>query len=152
MRINYTRVLLGGLVAGVIIDAIEFVVNTFFLGPDWAEAMRRLGRTEPATAAQTALFNVWGLLMGIVAVWTYAAFRPRFGAGPRAAGVAALTIWAAGYLLSMLPPAILELFPIRLIVIAVGVGLLELIVGTVAGAWIYTEEEARTQTRAAGAA
>jgi hypothetical protein len=149
MRIDYIRVLLGGLLAGVIINVCEFAVSLFFR-EDWAQAMRSLGKSAEFTAAQMLAFHVWGLLMGIVAVWTYAAIRARFGPGPKTAVIAAVAIWIPGYFLSMVPPAVLEMFPLRLVIISVLAGLIELLLGTIAGAWVYREPV--MHARAAGAA
>ena len=38
-------------------------------------------------------FAVADVLWGIALVWLYAAIRPRFGAGPRTALIAALSAW-----------------------------------------------------------
>lgn len=54
MRIRVSYVLLGGQLAGLIINVIEFVVNGLVLRDAWAETMRRLGRPEVMTAGQTA--------------------------------------------------------------------------------------------------
>ena len=82
--INWSRVFLGGLVAGVIIDASEFLVNGVFLAQNWANAMKALN--QPEMSATTILaFNITGLITGIFAVWLYAAVRSRYGAGPKIA-------------------------------------------------------------------
>jgi len=39
------------------------------------------------------------LLFGILLVWTYAAMRPRFGASPKTAVIAAIQVWAVAMLL-----------------------------------------------------
>jgi hypothetical protein len=43
-RINWTRVILGGLVAGVIINIFELVLNGVALAKDMEAAIRALGR------------------------------------------------------------------------------------------------------------
>jgi hypothetical protein len=45
-------------------------------------------------------------------------------------------------LLASVTPIVLNLFPARVMVIGVGVGLVEVLVGTAAGAWFYREETA----------
>ena len=42
-KINLGRVILGGLVAGVIINLVEGVVNAGFLQQQWAEAAKAIG-------------------------------------------------------------------------------------------------------------
>jgi hypothetical protein len=43
-KINWARVLLGGLVAGFIINIFEYVTNGVVLAADWDAAMKALGR------------------------------------------------------------------------------------------------------------
>ena len=42
-KINCTRVLFGGLLAAVIINAVEFFINDLVLARDWEAAMKALG-------------------------------------------------------------------------------------------------------------
>ena len=139
-KINWTRVILGGLVAGVIINISEFLLNGVVLAKDMEAAMRALGRQMGA--GQLAMFTVWGFLVGSFAVWLYAAIRPRFGAGPKTAACAGAAVWGLGYLLASVTTFALQLFPGRLIAIGLAVGLMEVLVGTLAGAWFYHEETA----------
>ncbi len=138
--INWTRVILGGLVAGVIINIFEFVLNGVILAKDMEAAMTALGRQVGGSAL--AMFTVWGFLVGIFAIWLYAAIRPRYGAGPKTALCAGAAVWGLGYLLASVTPIALHLFPRRLMAIGLAVGLVEVLVGTVAGAWLYREETA----------
>ena len=55
-KINWTRVILGGLVAGVIINISEFLLNGVVLAKDMEAAMRALGRQMGA--GQLAMFRV----------------------------------------------------------------------------------------------
>jgi hypothetical protein len=85
------------------------------------------------------MFTVWAFLVGIFAVWLYAAIRPRYGAGPKTAISAAVAVWCLAYLLADVTPLALKLFPTRVMVIGLAVGLVEVIVGTMVGAWLYRE-------------
>jgi hypothetical protein len=150
--ISVGRVVIGGLVAGLIINIVEFLVNGLFLEQAWADVMRSLGKAgSPPTGAQIAMFNAWGFAMGIVAVWLYAAIRPRFGPGPKTAVIAAVALWVPGYVLSMIPPVAMDLFPASLMLIGVAVGLAEIILGTIAGAKMYIDNPAAASARAAKA-
>jgi hypothetical protein len=140
MGIRFGYVVLGGLTAGVVINVCEFLVNGFFLKDEWAQAMRALGKPETQTASQIAVFNIWGFAMGILLVWMYAAMRPRFGPGVRTAVIAAATLWLSGYFLSMVPPLVMNMFPVRLVAISLTVGLVEVVFGALAGCAVYKEE------------
>src|SRR5262245_6567173 len=75
-KINLSRVILGGLVAGLVINIGEFILNTYVIGEQSAAAMARLGL--PAIGPQQIVwFVVFGFLYGIWLVWLYAAIRPR---------------------------------------------------------------------------
>jgi hypothetical protein len=137
-KINWNRVILGGLVAGVIINVFEWLLNGVIIAKDMEAAMSTLGRQVGGGAL--AMFTVWGFLVGIFAVWLYAAIRPRYGAGAKTALCAGAAVWGLGYLLASVTPIALNLFPARLMVIGLAVGLVEVLVGTLAGAWLYREE------------
>lgn len=137
-KIDSGRVILGGIVAGIIIDIFEYVLNAIVLANDWTDIIAAHNLTAMGMHEIVA-FNVIGLIIGIAAVWTYAAIRPRFGAGPRTAFYAALLIWVVGYVLADATPAIIGLFSMRMFCMLVGVGLVEIVVATLAGAYFYNE-------------
>jgi hypothetical protein len=94
---NWKRILLGGLLAGVVINASEFLLNGVVLADEMAADMERLGLQFASWAmiAYVAMAFVYGLFLA----WLYAALRPRFGPGGRTALVAAAALWVAAYLL-----------------------------------------------------
>jgi len=139
-KINWTRVVLGGLVAGAIINIFEYVLNGVILAKDMEAAISALGRQMGGS--QLLMFTVWGFLVGIFAVWLYAGIRPRYGAGPKTAACAGAAVWGLGYLLAAVTPLALKLFPTRIMAIGLAVGLVEVIVGTLVGAWLYREATA----------
>ena len=81
-KINWRRVVLGGVLAGVIINVFEIVWSGLVLGKQWQAAMSALGHQLPCAAFR--IFALEALAMGIAAVWLYAALGPRFGPGPNA--------------------------------------------------------------------
>jgi hypothetical protein len=123
-KINTGRVVLGGIVAGVIINIVEGVMNGVILQSQWSEAAKAIGRPAAVSIKQMVAFNVWGFAAGIVAVWLYAAMRPRFGAGARTAMTAGAAVWLLAYAMADAMMAFLHVFPLSLLVIATAVGLL----------------------------
>jgi hypothetical protein len=136
-KINWGRVLLGGLVAGVVINLVEYVSNTYVLASQNARAMRALGVQLPSGAIPMFVLN--GFLTGIAAVWLYAAARPRYGAGPRTAVITAVGVWIIGYALPAFGLGSAGLFGAHLLIIGSLIGLVEIIVASVAGAAVYKE-------------
>lgn len=139
--INWGRVFLGGIVAGLVINVSETLLNTVIVKNDWAEAMRALGR-DPSAAMSgnaVAIWILWGFLAGIAIVWGYAAIRPRFGPGAKTAVIAGLAAWFFAGFLANLAMMNIGLFPQKLLMIGLVWGLVEFIVAAVAGAWLYKE-------------
>jgi MFS family permease len=142
-------VILGGLAAGVIINVSEFLLNGVILQKDMEAAVSALNRQMGG--AELAMFTAWAFLIGIFAVWLYAAIRPRYGAGPRTAIIAGFAVWCLGYLLAAVTPLALKRFPASIMAIGLVVGLIEVIVGTLVGAKIYREEGTEHNRKAATA-
>jgi hypothetical protein len=93
--INLGRVVGAGLVAGLVMNVVDGVTNGAILGARWMEESKRLG-IDLSEAAQSQSLMGWvtfDFLCGITLVWLYASIRPRFGAGPKTAICAGLTIW-----------------------------------------------------------
>ncbi len=137
-KISLGRVVLGGLAAGIVINIFEFVLNGVLLADQWPELMKSINR--PALGMnEVVYFNIFGFIQGFVAVWTYAAIRPRFGAGPMTAIVAALLTWITSYVLVDGMPTIMGIFPMSMTLMLVGIGLIEILAATLAGAYLYKE-------------
>jgi hypothetical protein len=142
-KIDKGRVVLGGLLAGVVLNAGEFLLSEVILDDQWDEAIRALNLSEPCTCVIVAMV-VMMFLVGIYTVWLYAAIRPRYGAGPRTAVCAGLAVWLIYYLLGFGSAALFGIFPVKLVLIAVAWGVIEMVLAALAGAWLYKEEEPAT--------
>ena len=138
-RINLGRVVLGGIVAGVIINVVEYVLNVVVLADRWRE-VTAAHNLMPVGMHAILVFNIIGFIIGLAAVWTYAAIRPRFGEGPGTAFIAALLIWLVVDLVGDSYNAVVGLFPLSLTLILVAVSLVETVVATLVGAYLYKEE------------
>lgn len=138
-KINWKKVVLGGLVAGIIIDVVEGILEGIVLGPEWRQAMQALGHPLQETGGKMALHVLLGLAYGLAALWLYASIRPRYGAGPKTALYAGVGVWVLGNFLPSVNWAPRGLVPVHLFAIAVVVGLAEIILATEAGAWFYQE-------------
>jgi len=136
-KINVGRVVLGGLLAGLVINIFEFVLNTYVYAEKANAAFARLGLAPP-TSQQITWFVVMGFLFGILLVFVYAAIRPRFGASAKTAVIAGVILWLAG-LPSAFVNTVLGIMPSDLTVMGSIAGLIELAVAAVAGAWLYKE-------------
>lgn len=138
-KINMGRVIIGGMVAGIVADLLGYLVDGLWLGQRWADAMSFLG--HPTFSSSMLIgFNVLGIVTGIVSIWLYAAIRPRFGAGMSTAIRAGVVVWV---LATLVPNAsfmyVANLFPKHLTLYTTLGGLVEVVVGTIVGAWLYRE-------------
>lgn len=138
-KINVGRVVLGGVVAGIVGDILGYLVDGVMLAPRWAGGMKDLGHST-FSSNDWIWFNLFGLASGIALIWVYAAVRPRYGAGPKTAIYAGLGVWILAVLLPNLSFMwATGLFPTELTLMTTLGGLVEVIVGALAGASVYRE-------------
>jgi len=95
--INYGRVALGGLVAGVVANICDNISNGILLTDDMNRMTSRLNLDPDVVSSQGVLVTwiVVDFIYAFLIVWTYAAVRPRLGPGPKTAIVAGLILWGA---------------------------------------------------------
>jgi hypothetical protein len=138
-KINWGRVLLGGLLAGLIINIVEFIMNMYVLKQQWADAMKSLGKAAEYGTGAMVIFIIIGFAAGIGMIWLYAAIRPRFGPGVKTAICAALAVWLYYGVLPTIMFLAMNFFPTWLLNIGAAYGLVELVVASIAGAALYKE-------------
>src|SRR5687767_14383957 len=136
---NYGRVILGGLVAGLIMNAGEFLLNAVILHNamvEWAKA-----HNLPEDPGPSFLVAAVGLtfVLGIVMVWLYALIRPRLGPGPKTAIVAALIMWFGICLYCGIIYGLALEQPANMMAIGIVWCLGEYVIAAIAGAWLYKE-------------
>jgi hypothetical protein len=138
-KINIGRVILGGLVAGIVANLLGFLVDGVLLGSMWNDRMQKLN--HPAlSSTQLIEFNLLGLACGIALIWIYAAIRPRFGAGVKTAVYAGVAVWVVGVLIPNLSFMwVTGLFGRRLTAYTTAGAFIEIVVGAIAGAALYKE-------------
>jgi hypothetical protein len=136
-RINVKSVIIGGLVAGLVLNVVDYVVYGIWLAPDMAAALQAAGK-RPIDSL-IPLFILLDFVYGIALVQLYAAIRPRFGPGPGTAVKAGIFVWVLVGLLHAIGEGPMDLLPMRLYVVGTLVGLIEFPLAAVAGAKFYKE-------------
>src|SRR5678816_3805457 len=94
-KMNVPKIVLGGVVAGILCFIGDGVVHGVLLKERWMQVMANLAR--PAMEEQPVhmlYYAVYDLAKALIGVWLYAAIRPRFGPGGRTAVIAAVVTWA----------------------------------------------------------
>lgn len=145
-RINMARVIIGGVVAGLVINASEFVLNMFVLKEAMDAAVARMN-LPPVGGQAIGMFVALGFVLGIATVWLYAAIRPRFGAGVSTALCAGATVWFFAYLYPSIGMWAMGMWPTQPLAISLVWGLVEVLLASVAGAWLYHEQGSTTTAR-----
>jgi hypothetical protein len=137
--INVGRVVTGGLAAGAVLSACDFVVNNFILNEIWLRVMQARNVDLVATSGNAELikFVVIDFLFGLLIVWVYAAMRPRLGPGPGTAAVAALVVFASNALTMATFTG--WMFSWDVFIRSSALGLANMVVAGWAGGWVYSE-------------
>lgn len=149
--INVRRWLPSGLAAAALIWLVEGTGSIFYM-EDMQAAMAAHDLSMELDASIWVLSVIVSLLAGLTFMFFYAAARPRFGPGPATAVKVAVALWVGGYLLSLIGMGMIDLYPPGMLVIWGAVGLVEMILAAVLGAWIYREGELETPAAAAPSA
>jgi hypothetical protein len=136
-HVNWGRLLVGGLVAAVVILAIEFGFHWWVRGADWW-FFRALA--DPVQEARAILLYAGRYtLVGITAIWLYVALRPRFGPRQKTAVLSGVAYWVIGYALPVwgLYHLIVPDYRAEFLRLPALVALIEVVLGTLAGASVY---------------
>ena len=139
-KINTRRALLGGIVAALIINLIEGVMNGVVLKNDWSAAMQALGKSGELSGGAIAIYNIGGLLYGIIGVWLYCALIARYGSGSKTSAKAGLVLWALTSALPMLMWVPTGVLPAHLMTMSVVIDFIAILLGVTMGALLYREE------------
>ena len=139
-KVNCARVVLGGLLAGVVLIVLGFLGYTLYLEQHWSSALQALGHPMIVNAWGYVFAIVFSFVTGMMAVWLYAAIRPRYGAGPKTAVTAGFIFWIIGSLFPAVSLGSMGLFPSNLLMVDTIASLISIILATLAGAWAYKEE------------
>lgn len=136
---NHARILIGGLVAGLILNIGEFLLNGVVLAKQMDEMFfRKCGLPMPGTSTFVILV-VATFVLGIFIVYVYAAIRPRCGPGPKTAIYAGVIAWFGVYLYGSIVYWALGLLPTNVMTISIVWGFVEYALAALAGAWLYRE-------------
>lgn len=141
-KINYGRVIVGGIVGGIVAASLDWFFNGVLLGQRWTDTVKALNHPDAFTAAPvTFLVGVYLIFIvgNILMIWMYAAVRPRLGAGVRTAVYVALVTWALGFVLPNSFWLLMGIFGRRLLFYSTLAGIVEVVVGAIIGAALYKE-------------
>ena len=146
MPINASKVVVGGLAAGLVNNVLGFVIQGMLLGKRMMDEMAAAAPTlaDKGQDTKTIVCRViTGFAIGILITWLYAAMRPRFGPGPKTAFLAGFAVWLCGFIfymdwlyVGMMSPGLYAIVSVAMLVNCSIVGLV--------GGMIYKEDAAQT--------
>jgi hypothetical protein len=95
-RLNWSRIIIGGLVAAIILFVTDGFLHEKLLTTDWKAIYAGLGANEPQhSAGGMAYFAIFELGRGLISILIYALLRPFFKPGPKTAVMAGIVAWLA---------------------------------------------------------
>ena len=142
-KIDKRRVLLGGLLAGLVINICEMLLYQSGFGEQWEQVMFSLNRQPPQATAVTGM-AIAMFAVGFFIIWLYAAIRPRFGKGPKTAVYAGVAVWFIYYVVGFGGTIFMDIFPAGLVLFGIIAGFVECVLAALVGGWVYTETELET--------
>lgn len=137
-KINFGRVVIGGLLAGLVMNIGEFVFNDFVLGPQMKAWFAAHNFPEPG-GSFIAIAVSLTFILGMVIVLIYALIRPRLGPGVKTAIVTGLIAYFIVYVYSGVINGVMFGLTGSLICTSLVWGLVEYVLAAIAGAWLYKE-------------
>jgi hypothetical protein len=122
---SWSRILLSGILAGVAINAIEWLAHRVWLDAQWIAAFAALGR-KPAYWSSFVAAN---FLVGIFAVWTYRWLSGIYGATRTTRLKTLIGIWLVFWAIPIGGLQPFNFFPNYLLALVVVVGIADVALG-----------------------
>jgi hypothetical protein len=138
-KVNSAKVLLGGVVAGIVLNGFDYFSNKYVTADAWQVVVQSRNIDPALMMGQSALIMgiVADMLLGLLLVWTYAAMRPRFGPGAGTAMASTMTIFLS--ITTVLSTFGGWFIPWDLFMKQAGISFVAFIAAGLAGGYLYTE-------------
>jgi len=138
-EINWGRLALGALVAGILAFLLDGLLHAVLLKPLWVALAKSYGQTgnEPGDPTDFVYYGLYDLAKGAAAVWVYALARKQLGPGPRTAILAGLTVWALTVPIPLGGELPFHWFGRRIAFFWSLYGLPFAVISALGGAWVY---------------
>ncbi len=144
MGIHWRSWFWAGILAGAVLNVSGILLAHAVLGPGYVEAVRRhmaVAQSLPVTIARNTSVRFG---YGLLGMFLYVAFRPRFGPGPRTALLAGLILFIGTYVPGILTYSLFGIVGGASLWITGVWGLVEACAACLLGAWTYRERSAGT--------
>ena len=114
-------------------------MNVFVLAGPMEDLLAAMG-LPPLGGPAMGGFVVLAFALGFLVVWTYAAIRPRYGAGPATGLRAGIAVWAGFYLLGVGANWLMGIVTLHLFLLTLVYTLPMMLAAGYAGGMVYREE------------
>lgn len=139
-KINWVRVIVGGLVAAIIAFLSDGLLHGLLLDADWKAVYANLGAARPDEHSLSMVyFAVFELGRGLLSMFLYVMMRPYCRPGPKTAAYAGVVAWLAFSIAGPAQFIPLAFFSNALWVKAGAFQLITSIVAAIAGAALYKD-------------
>ena len=141
-RINFKRVIPGGLVMGVVFMIVEFVAEGLvcLFGVSERDLLLQANSDTTISGTRYQIVNLtYFFVFCFFAIWLYASLRPRFGADSKTAIITSLVLFFTGFLVAV-NFVNMGIFSLKLTLVGLLFNLVELPTALLFGACIYKEE------------
>lgn len=143
-RMNWGRVVSGGLIAAIIGFLTDGFLHEQLVGTDWKVVYDGLRISSPEHSAKGLVyFAIFELGRGLVSLLLYALMRSQFEPGPRTAAMAGVVAWIAFSIAGPAQFIPLGFFSNALWIKVAAFQLVTSILATLAGAALYREASTR---------
>lgn len=138
---NYKKILVGGLVAGFIINILDFLVMVLFTGKLYHKLQAK-GYILQSPRLPFEYLWIFGMfVMGILLAWFYAVARQRLGAGPMTALLVSFILALMVHVPYNFAQACWSITGRLIPLITMISGIVEFVIAGYVAAWIYREKE-----------
>ena len=139
-RINWGRLILGGLVAAIMMFFADGFIHGRLVDADWRAVYAGLNAAMPEPHGSSMVyFALYELGRGLIAMMFYATMRTHFGPGPKTAVLAGIASWVAFSLTAPAQFIPLGFFSTALWMKVGAMHLVTSIVSTIVGAAMYKD-------------
>ena len=140
-RINWGRLILGGLVAAIMMFFADGFIHERLVDADWRAVYAGLNAAMPEEQHSSSMvyFALYELGRGLIAMMFYATMRTHFGPGPKTAVLAGIASWVAFSLTGPAQFIPLGFFSTALWMKVGAMHLVTSIVSTIVGAAMYKD-------------
>lgn len=142
-KINIVRVVLGGIVTGIVLFVASGIVNGVILSQDFKNWSGEMGNLiHPLNfSVSLGLWLIMSTIRGIVSIWVYVGISRIYGAGPKSVLLTGILIWIVSKLAVAIDLTALGVLTPQIVVGQLIGSLVAILLGIYLGSRFYNVEK-----------